>query len=82
MDTRLRTRKLAGGGRLHYQQFDYSSSDPKCESFEVLLCHAPAHSEFKPPAVLEASMPPDEQNTSLTDVPMSIQPLPDGTCNF
>ena len=28
MDSRLRTRMRAGGSRLHYQQFDYSTSDP------------------------------------------------------
>ena len=27
MDTRLRTRMRAGGSRLHYQQFDYSSTE-------------------------------------------------------
>ena len=37
MDTRLRTRMRAGGSRPHYQQFDYSTSDPECERSDVLL---------------------------------------------
>ena len=132
MHTRLRTRMRAGGSRLHYQQFDYSSSDPERERSEDLITDALAHSEAEPPAQFEASMPPDEQrwspepangyeqplfsqnevipevsqlqdfpvttaeseisltgtstplvtNPSLTDVQISIEPLPDGTSNF
>ena len=34
MDPRLRTRMRAGGSRLHYQQFDYSTSGPERERSE------------------------------------------------
>ena len=64
LDTRLRTRMRAGGSRLHYQQFEYSSPDPERERSEALISEAPAHYEAKPPALLEASMPPDEQPLS------------------
>ena len=42
MHTRLRTRMQAGGSRLHYQQFDYSTSDPERERSENLLSDAPS----------------------------------------
>ena len=64
MDTRLRTRMRAGGSRLHYQQFDFSSSDPERARSEDLMSDAPDHSEAEPPALLEPLMPPDEQNIS------------------
>ena len=37
MDTRLRTKLRAGGSRLHYQQFDYSTSGTDDESTDVML---------------------------------------------
>ena len=37
MDTRLRTKLRAGGSRLHYQQFDYSTSDTDTELSDVML---------------------------------------------
>ena len=37
MNTRLGTRMHAGGSRLHYQQFDYSSTDSDDERSDVLL---------------------------------------------
>ena len=37
MDTRLRTRVHAGGSRLRYQQFDYSSTDSDDDRSDVLL---------------------------------------------
>ena len=40
MDTGLRTRMCAGGSRLHYQQFDYSSTDSDDERSDVLLSSA------------------------------------------
>ena len=70
MDTRLRTRMRAGGSRLHYQQFDYSSSDPERSRSDDLLSDARDHSQAEPPALFEASMPPDEQ-------PWSFEPAND-----
>ena len=37
MDTRLRTKLRAGGSRMHYQQFDYSTSGTDDELPEVML---------------------------------------------
>ena len=37
MDTRLRTKLRAGGSRMHYQQFDYSTSGTDDEMSEVML---------------------------------------------
>ena len=65
MDTSLRTRMRAGGSRLHYQQFDYSSSDPERSRSDDLLSDARDHSQAEPPALFEASMPPDEQPRSF-----------------
>ena len=64
METRLRTKMRAGNSRLHYQQFDYSTSDPERERSEDLLSDVPAHSEADLPALVEESMPPDEQPRS------------------
>ena len=64
MDTRLRTRMRAGGSRLHYQQFDYSTSDPERERSEDLLADEPNPSEAELPALVDASMPLDEQRMS------------------
>ena len=60
MDTRLRTRMRARGSRLHYQQFDYSTSDPERERSEDLLSDEPNPSE----ALVGASIPLDEQRMS------------------
>ena len=54
----------AGGSRVHYQQFDYSLSNPERERSEDLLSDEPNPSEAEPPALVEASMPPDEQHMS------------------
>ena len=69
MDTRLRTRMRAGGSRLHYQQFDHSSTESDDERSDVLLSSAQAN--------------PDESAilSSLVDEPapileMPISPLP------
>ena len=64
MDTRLRTRMQAGGSRLHYQQFDYSTSGQERALSEDLMSDAPDHFEAEPPALVEASMPPNEQHLS------------------
>ena len=37
MDTRLRTKLRTGGSRMHYQQFDYSTSGTDDELSEVML---------------------------------------------
>ena len=37
MDTRLRTKLRAGGSRMHYQQFDYSTSGTDDELSEIML---------------------------------------------
>ena len=71
MNTRLRTRIRAGGSRFHYQQFDYSSSDTEHARSEDLLSGARDHPEAEPPALFEASMPPDEPPPSLK-LPMSM----------
>ena len=70
MDTRLRTRLRAESIRLHYQQFDYSSTHTERARSEVLLSDAPDHSEAEPPALLETLLPPDEQ-------PLSPEPAND-----
>ena len=67
MDTRLRTRIRAGGSRLHYQQFDYSTSEAERERSEDLLSDEPNPSKAELPALVDASMPPDEH-------PMSHEP--------
>ena len=54
----------AGGSRLHYQQFDYSTSDPERERSKDVLSDAPDLSEAEPPAILETLMPRDEQPRS------------------
>ena len=41
MDTRLRTKLRAGGSRMHYQQFDYSTSGTDDELSEVMLSVPP-----------------------------------------
>ena len=50
----------AGCSRRHYQQFDYSTSDPERGRSEDLLSDAPNHSEFEPPAQVDSLVPPDE----------------------
>ena len=67
MDTRLRTRMRAGGIRLHYQQFDYSTINPERERSENLLSDEPNPSEAEPPALVDALLPHDDQ-------PMSPEP--------
>ena len=67
MDTRLRTRMRAGGSRPHYQQFDYSTSDPERERSDDLLSDELDPSGAELPALVDTSRPPDEQ-------PMSHEP--------
>ena len=74
MDTRRRTRMRAGGSRLHYQQFDYSTSNTESARSEALLSDAPDHSGAESPALDEASVPPDEQ--PLSPEPANNDELP------
>ena len=67
MDTRLRTRMRAGGSRLHYQQFDLSTSNSERERSEDLMSDEPNPSEAELRALVDASMSPDDQ-------PMSHEP--------
>ena len=59
METRLRTRMRAGGSRLQYQQFDYSTSDPEPQRSGDLLSNEPNPSDAELPALVDASMPLD-----------------------
>ena len=61
MDTRLRTGVRAGGSRLRYQQFDYSSSHPERAHSKELMSQVPDHSDCEPHARVEALMTTDEQ---------------------
>ena len=70
MDMRLRTRMRAGGSRLHYQQFDYFTSDPERERSEDLLSDSPNHSQVEPPVLVDSSVPPEEH-------PLSPEPAND-----
>ena len=74
MDTRLRTRMRARGNRLHYQQFDYSTSDPERERSEDLLSDVLSHSKFEAPALVDSSRLPDEQ--PLSPEPANNDELP------
>ena len=58
MDTRLLTRVRAGGSRLYYQQFDYSSTDSDDERSDILLSSAqvdPNESAALSPSINEPS---------------------------
>ena len=54
MNTRLRTKLRAGGSRLHYQQFDYSTSDTDDEPSEAML-PIPTY----PQDLEQTALPPD-----------------------
>ena len=64
MDTRLRTRMRAGGSRLHYQHFGYSSTESDDERSDVVLPNAEIN--------------PDESTilSSLVDEPVPIPEIP------
>ena len=65
MDTRLRTKLRAGGSRMHYQQFDYSTSGTDDELSEVMLPIPPdpVDADRKEPEVPQA---PSDQSVSPT----------------
>ena len=65
MDTRLRTKLRAGGSRMHYQQFDYSTSGTDDELSEVMLPVPPdpVDADRLEP---EASHSPSDQSISPT----------------
>ena len=69
MDTRLRTRVPAGGSRLCYQQFDYSSTDSDDERSDILLSSAQVDPNES--AVLTPSR---NEPSPILEVPIS--PLP------
>ena len=65
MDTRLRTKLRAGGSRMHYQQFDYSTSGTDDEASEVMLPMPsdPVDSDQRAPEVPNS---PSDQSPSPT----------------
>ena len=68
MDTRLRSKLRAGGSRMHYQQFDYSTSGTDDELSDVMLPIPPplvgAH-----PLDPEAPGPSDHSNSPTRYLP-------------
>ena len=69
MDTRLRTRMRAGGSRLHYQQFDYSSTESDNERSDVLLSSVQANTDES--AILSSHV---DEPAPFPEIPIS--PLP------
>ena len=65
MDTRLRTKLRAGGSRMHYQQFDYSTSGTDDELSDVML-PVPPDPVDADQMELEAPMPSSDQSVSPT----------------
>ena len=65
MDTRLRTKLRAGGSRVHYQQFDYSTSGTDDELSDVMLPVPPDPVDADQVAP-EVPMPSSDQLTSPT----------------
>ena len=65
MDTRLRTKLRAGGSRMHYQQFDYSTSGTDDELSDVML---PVPPDPVDPGTVEpeAPVPSSDQSVSPT----------------
>ena len=65
MDTRLRTKLRAGGSRMHYQQFDYSTSSTDDELSEIMLPVPPdpVDADRREP---EVPQPPSDQSISPT----------------
>ena len=65
MDTRLRTKLRAGGSRMHYQQFDYSTSGTDDELSEIMLPVPPdlVDAHRREP---EIPQPPSDQSISPT----------------
>ena len=65
MDTRLRTKLRAGGSRVHFQQFDYSTSGTDDELSDVMLPVPPDPVDADQVAP-EVPMPSSDQLTSPT----------------
>ena len=65
MDTRLRTKLRAGGSRMHYQQFDYSTSGTDDELSDVMLPIPPDPVDADQ-IEAEVSQPPLDQSISPT----------------
>ena len=65
MDTRLRTRLRAGGSRMHYQQFDYSTSGVVDELSDVMLPIPPVPRDADQ-VDHEVPMPSSDQSISPT----------------
>ena len=65
MDTRLRTKLRAGGSRMHYQQFDYSTSGTDDELSEIML-PVPPDPVDADRRELEVPHPPSDQSISPT----------------
>ena len=65
MDTRLPTKLRAGGSRLHYQQFDYSTSGTDDELSDVMLIVPPDPVDADQ-AEPEAPLPSSDQSVSPT----------------
>ena len=68
MDTRLRTKLRAGGSRMHYQQFDYSTSGTDDELSEVMLpvLPDPADADRREP---EPQLPSDQSISPTHHLP-------------
>ena len=63
MDTRLRTKLRAGGSRLHYQQFDYSTSGTDDELSDAMLSMPPDPIEAD---LVEPEAPPAASDQSIS----------------
>ena len=65
MDTRLRTKLRAGGSRMHYQQFDYSTSGTDDELSDVMLPVPPDPADADQ-VEIEVPLPTLDQSVSPT----------------
>ena len=63
MDTRLRTKLRAGGSRMHYQQFDYSTSGTDDELSDVML---PVPPDLFNAGQAEPEVPPAASDQSIS----------------
>ena len=63
MDTRLRTKLRAGGSRMHYQQFDYSTSGTDDELSDVML---PVPPDLFDAGQAEPESPPAASDQSIS----------------
>ena len=63
MNTRLRTKLRAGGSRVHYQQFDYSTSGTVGELFDAMLPFPTYPQDLEQPRVHTEPTPEPEAQT-------------------